>query len=101
LLTLFVLPLVNYAQNEVPATQKFSLVEIGVATGLAPSVFNPFGNYKLEAFAPGSAFLADTEVYVNSTQFACGILRPARHQHATRHRTQLARKNTAFSSGIA
>lgn len=60
LLTLFVLPIVNYAQNEVSATQKFSLVEIGVATGIAPSVFNPFGNYKLEAFAPGSAILADT-----------------------------------------
>jgi hypothetical protein len=71
LLTLFALPLVLQAQDKVPLTQKFSLVEIGVATGLAPSVFNPFGNYKLEAFAPNSTILADTNKWPRST-FAYG-----------------------------
>lgn len=45
---------------------KLRLVELGASAGVGPSVFNPFGFYSLDAFAPGSAILADSSKWPNN-----------------------------------
>jgi hypothetical protein len=48
-----------HAQQASNQAKKLQLTEVGVATGIGPSVFGPFQQYNLEAFLPGSTILAD------------------------------------------
>jgi hypothetical protein len=66
LIYVFWLPLALFAQDNTRSVKKFPLLEVGVATGIGPSAFNPFGDYDIHALAPGSSILADTNKWPGS-----------------------------------